>query len=497
MKRFTSLLLAILMIFSTAVFTLTSCDEEEETKKNDGGNAVVNAGEAVEGDIFAERAAISDDIPEADFGGRTFRIVGHRTDEYYIKEENRNKGDLIADAKYARNRSVEDRFNCVIDYAYQASYTDVQSWVTKTVMSGADEFDLFCSHGASAGGSVLKNIFLNWYDIPHVDFSKPWWPSSCADELTYDGKCILAVSDFNYTAVSGAMCMFFNKNLASSYDMGNLYQVALDGKWTFDYFTELTKDIYIDSDGSGDKSDADFYGFAQSHAWQIGVSAWLWAFDNPTMAKDSDGVPQIAVKTDKINNIVNELYDYLFNSNGVHYRRDNEAGQGMDLFLNKQTIFAMGNVGSPTGEGLRNFEDEYGMLPLPKWDENQHGYYTMASGEHTVLAVPKTVKDTEFVGTVVEALSAESYKQVIPTLYEIALKTRYLRDNESKEVLDMLIEGRTYDFGYIYGGFQGFGFMLGAMFEKGSNNFESYYASKYPNARIHYKKIIKVFDKMS
>ena len=38
--------------------------------------------------------------------------------------------------------------------------------------------------------------------------------------------------------------------------------------------------------------------------------------------------------------------------------------------------------------------------------------------------------------------------------------------------------------------------MLGAMFEAGNNNFESYYQKKYNNARVHYKKIIKVFDKM-
>ena len=496
MKRFISLLLALLMIFSTVAFTLTSCGEEENEEKKTETDTPVISGSAEEGDIFAERAAISDELPEADFGGRKFRIAGHRTDEYFIEEDNRNKGDLIADAKYARNKSVEYRFNFEIEVAYKAIYYDVQSWVAKTVMSGADEFDLFCSHGASAGGTVLKNVFLNWYDIPHIDFSKPWWSSSCANELTYDGKCILAISDFNYTAISGAEAMFFNKNLAAAYDMGDLYQVVLDGKWTFDYFTELTKDIYIDEDGSGDKSDGDFYGFAQSHAYQCAISTWLWAFDNPTVTKNEEGVPTISVKTDKINNIVTSLYDYLFNSNGVHYRTDNEAGQGMDLFLNKKAIFSMGGIGSPTGSGLRNFEDEYGMLPLPKWDENQAKYYTMTPGEHTVLAVPKTVKDTEFVGTVMEALSAESYKQVVPTLYEIALKTRYLRDDESKEVLDIVIDGRMYDFGYIYGGFEGFGFMLGAMFESGNSNFESYYQKKYGNARIHYKKIVKVFDKL-
>ena len=495
MKRIIALFLALLMIFSTAAFTLTSCGEEEKTDDKNDESVTANT-PTEEGDIFAERAAISDELGEYDFGGRKFRIASHNPKEFMVDEEDRNKGNLITDAKYARNVMVENRFNFEMEVAYSGTYSEVVSWVTKTVMSGVDEFDLFDSHSASAGGAVLKNVFLNWYDIPNIDFSKPWWSSSCANELTYDGKCILAVSDFNYGALSGSYCMFFNKNLATAYDLGNLYEVVLDGKWTFDYFYNLIKDIYIDSDGSGDKSDGDFYGFSQGHWYSCDISPWTWAFDNPIMTKNEDGVPTISVKTDKINNIITSIYDMVYNTQGVHYRPDNDKPQGMDLFYSKQAIFSLATIGSPTGEKLRNFEDEYGMLPIPKWDENQQKYLTMACGEHTILAVPKTVKDTEFVGTVVEALSAESYKQVTPTLYEIALKTRYLRDNESKEVLDLVIDGRVYDFGYIYDNFQGFGFMLGTILASHSNNFESYYAKNYGNARIHFKKIIKVFDKL-
>ncbi|MBE6650508.1 MAG: hypothetical protein E7613_04260 [Ruminococcaceae bacterium] len=495
MKRTLSLLLVFALLLSVLVMAV-SCGSNEEEKKTSDKKTSGTVTPAGEGDIFAERAAIADELPENDFGGRKFRIAGHRTDEYFIKEEDRNKGNLIADAKYSRNKSVEDRFNCEIEVAYQAIYYDVQSWVEKNVLSGADEFDLFCSHSASAGTTVLKNIFLNWYDIPHIDFSKPWWAASCATDLTYDGKCILAISDFNYTATSGATCLVFNKNLANSYDMGNLYEIVLNGDWTFDYFYNLVKDIYIDQDGSGDKSDGDFFGFAQSYSYGCGINPWLWAFDNPTVTKNEEGIPTLSVKTDKINNIVKSIYDMVFNTTGVHYVHNNEDRQGMDLFLAKQAVFSIASIGSPTGEGLRNFEDEYGLLPLPKWDENQTNYYTMSPGEHTVLAVPKTVKDVEFVGTVIEALSAESYKQVTPTLYEIALKTRYLRDNESKEILDIIIDGRMYEFGYLYDGFQGFAFMLSGMFGQNNNNFESYYAKKYGNARIHFKKVVKVFDKM-
>ena len=491
MKRLLSFLLVVVMLFTTLAFTLTSCGEETtECKKPNPKPAPAPS----EGDIFAERAAVDDELPDYDFGGRSFRVVSHHKSDIAPDPEKINQGNLITDAIAKRNQIVEDRFNVNIEVVYNARYDDVASWVTKTILSGADEFDLFSSHCASAGGIVLKNVFLNWYDIPNVDFSKPWWPDSNATDLTYDGKCILAVSDLNYCAVSGAYCMLFNKNLANSYDMGNLYEVVKNGDWTFDYFMNLVKDVYVDSDGDGNKSAGDFYGFQQHYSYGCAINSWLWAFDNPTVKKDEEGVPVVAVKTDKINQICATLHDMVYNTTGIYYDHRNTSEP--NLFMDKKAIFTISTIGSPTGEGLRNFEDEYGLLPMPKWDEHQKDYHTMASGEHGVLAVPKTVKDTEFVGTIVEALSAESYKQVVPTLYEIALKTRYLRDNESKEVLDMINEGRTYEFGYIYGAFDGFGFMLSAIFDQTSPNFESYYAKRYKGVRLHFKQITKIFDKL-
>ena len=97
MKRIISALLVLAMLLSMVLMAV-SCGKEEK-KEAAKPSTSTNAGPAVEGDIFAERAAISDDLPEADFGGRKFRIAGHRTDEYFIEEEDRNKGNLITDAK--------------------------------------------------------------------------------------------------------------------------------------------------------------------------------------------------------------------------------------------------------------------------------------------------------------------------------------------------------------------------------------------------------------
>jgi hypothetical protein len=112
------------------------------------------------------------------------------------------------------------------------------------------------------------------------------------------------------------------------------------------------------------------------------------------------------------------------------------------------------------------------------------------------MAIPKTLRDTEFVGRVVEALSAESWKTVTPTLYETALKTRYLRDDESKEIMDTVIENTVFDFGTVYDNWKGFSFMLEFMMNAGNSNFRSYYAGRYPNARTQIKKTVKAFDKI-
>ncbi len=491
MKRIISLILAILMLLGTCTL-LFSCDKEEKKENNKVNSEGVTVDD---GSIFYERSLVSDGLPDVDYGGRKFRVITHRDTEIVIPEDERNKGDLIKDAVFARNERVESRFNVDVEIVYSATFTEVCDYATKTVLAANDEFDLMMGMAVATGALVQKKIFHNWYDIEHVDFSKPWWSYSCATDLTYDGKCPVAVSDLNYTSIASTYCMVFNKNLAAAYELGDIYGIVLDGKWTFDKLHEMVKDIYVD-DGNDRRDENDFYGL--SHGNGSCVCTYLWAFDNPVCKKNEEGVPQIAIKTDKINNIVTDLYDMLYNTNGVYFDPDksNEKSIADEIFYAKKSIFTTCSLGTPLNEKLRNFEDDYGIIPYPKYDEKQEKYMTMADGYHTVLAVPKTVRDTEFVGTIVEALSAESWKTLTPTLYEIALKTRYLRDSESKEIMDLIVEGRTFDFGYIYDNWQGLSFTLQRMMGTGNSNFESYYSSHYSSARTHYKMIVKSFDKM-
>ncbi len=497
MKRFLSLFLALLMIFSSCTLLFSCKDDKEDEKKDDGKK---NEEELVDdGSIFYERSIVDDGLDDYDYGGKTFRVASltYSAESYVVPEEKLNQGDLLIDAKHERTQKVADRFNVNFEVVYSGAYGELDDYVSKTVLAATDEFDLMDGMVMSMGGLVVKNLFLNWYDIEHIDFSRPWWYESNATELTYNDKAVIAISHLNYSAVSGSICFFFNKDMAEAYDLGDLYGVVLDGDWTFDYFTNLIKDIYSD-DGNDVRDTNDTYGMTQGTGTSI--NSYLWAFDNPVCKKNADGVPEVSVMTDKIDGIVNAVYDFCFNTNGVYCDPEGETGGYVeyvsDMFYGKKSIFMQGSLGNATSEDMRNFDADYGILPLPKWDENQQDYHTMVGGGHSALAVPKTVQDTEFVGRIVEALSAESWKLVTPTLYETALKTRYLRDSESKEVMDIIIEGTQFDFGTVYDNWQGFAFMLQFMMAADNKNFRSYYATKQHNAKAQVKKTIKAFDKL-
>ncbi len=490
--------MALVMIFSS-MSLLFSCKKEEVAEEN---NKTDNKGEAMadDGSIFYERAQVDDGLDDHDYEGRKFRVacINYAEENWVVPEEKRNQGDLLVDAKFERTEKIKNRFNVDFEVVYSGTYGEVDDYVSKTILSSTDEFDLMEGMVMSMGNLVIKNLFLNWYDLEHIDFSRPWWYESNSTELTYDNKAIIAISHLNYSAVGGSQALFFNKDMAQNYDLGDLYGVVLAGDWTWDYFTELIKDIYLD-DGNDTRDTNDTYGMAQGTG--TAINAYLWGFDNSVAKKNADGIPEVSVQTDKIDAIVNAIYDFCFNTNGVYCDPAGQQGGYVqyvdDMFYSGRSIFKQGSLATVTDEKMRNFEPEYGILPLPKWDENQAEYKTMVGGAHTAMAIPKTAKDTEFIGRIVEAMSAESWKTVTPTLYETALKTRYLRDSESKEIMDIIIENTQFDFGTVYDNWKGFAFMLQFMMEGGNNNFRSYYTSRQANAKAQIKKTLKAFDKLS
>jgi hypothetical protein len=84
---------------------------------------------------------------------------------------------------------------------------------------------------------------------------------------------------------------------------------------------------------------------------------------------------------------------------------------------------------------------------MPKYDQAQENYRTMTNLWHTsALCIPRvtSVSDAE-VGLVLDAMSFLSYVDVEPMFAETYLENRYIRDEDSAEMINIVLGSMYYD----------------------------------------------------
>jgi hypothetical protein len=101
---------------------------------------------------------------------------------------------------------------------------------------------------------------------------------------------------------------------------------------------------------------------------------------------------------------------------------------------------------------MRESTVNYGVLPLPKYDEEQSDYYTGFGNAASALAICSNLDSyrAAMTSAVLELLSAESYKQVIPVYYGTVLQGQYSREQSDAEMYNIILDSFVFSFGFAY-----------------------------------------------
>lgn len=442
-KRLFSILLSAIMLASV------SCGAE-------AGNTVTTASvpSAETSDTTAEdvqegpasRDSVPSSIsPDVSFSGETVTVLtrdGERyINEFYIEEET---GDIMNDTVYQRNSKVMDQLGIDIaiisrpgDYG---AHTKFANDVIKAVMAGDTAYDVISYYAYAMPIIAQQNVLYNLYDLEYLDLSKPWWHQKYIENAEVYGKLYSIAGDIALTTISFRYALFFNKALKTDYyEDTDLYQMVLDGKWTQEALINLTKDTYSDLNGNGKVDEEDFFGLDLNGAldpFPVGGNI------NYTM-KTEDGGYVWDLFNEHNSTLIERFYDAYNNNPGIYFVDKTEETR----FINGNSIF-FPNWMFYT-EKLRDMKDDYGILPMPKFDENQEQYLSLANDNFSLVAVPTICRNPGLVGAFLELMAEYSYKSVTPTYYEIAMKGKYLRDNQSCQMFDIIIDGAWYDFANI------------------------------------------------
>ena len=179
------------------------------------------------------------------------------------------------------------------------------------------------------------------------------------------------------------------------------------------------------------------------------------------------------------------------------YNRSCISVPGGLLFSMLSFSFASCSEQAPSGaiSYLADFGHDYGIIPYPKYDEAQAAYKSMVDGSHSAMAVGKDAQDLDFIGILTEAYCAESYKKVLPAYYDVCLKQRYASSPKDAEMMDLCVNARVFDPGYVYDNWNGVAFYFQELLRAAQfQDITSYYKSREKAATKYYEKVLKLFD---
>ena len=470
MKRRIALLLAVLLLASAA-----SCGTTEALSEGTDTQAQTS-GEVTTADKF------NDNLPDLKFDGRaiTFGVSEQSIGDITAEEEN---GDVVNDAIVARNRAVEERFDVKIE-TYMVS-TDMYKWyeaLTTSVLAGDGVCDIAGHYAYYTYKAAQEGIYQDWNTVKYIDQSQPWWISNINDSATINGKLYAITGYLGMSLMDYTTAMFFNTRLLNEYGYKaeDLYKLVYDGKWTFDKFSGIIKDMYADLNGNNEVDDDDFFGYATKSPNALDI--WQEAFNIPISSRTKDGKLELDVVSEKRLSALERINSFYKTNSGarlltnpsattswIWYEHFNFAS-GRQTFV--PSIFMAANA------LYREMNDNCGIVPLPKWDEEQDNYYSNLCDRYYIWGIPMTVTDTDFVGLIAEAMACETLKSVYPAYYDVALKDKFSNDPDTANMVDLVSSGVLFDMSYMFGEYLEFApYMFRQCIEAGSNDLASKYAA--------------------
>ena len=449
---------SVLVLLLIACVLFTACETAPQNSEPDQTSAESS-------EISAEESVPenNDVVPEVrKLEGRTINVLctdwasniieGYTGEIIYSTEENSSAVDV---AKKAVIDWVEAEYDVIIDGEFDTNVT-ILNTVNQMVTSGTYTYDVIFTHASNLTSLTMNGLLTNLSAVPTFHFENSWWDQNAVKDLTIGGRLYFVCGDINTYDNLGTWAVLFNKNLKQKLSIEeDFYQTVKDKEWTFDHFIELCKGITHDSNGDGTINEFDTWAFGTEtyNIYAQNVAGGLMIAE-----KDEADLPYLTVEkqSELTYNMLQKTVDF-YNSSDVLVANGGKFTKYSNPW--EETVFKAFREGRELFyecgmihvASFRSMEDDFGILPIPMTREGQEEYHTTVSTSNaSFMAIPYGTPDVEDLALVLEAISMKSKELVTPEFYEIQLKYRDFRDDESGEMLDLIFSSRSFDLGGMF-----------------------------------------------
>ena len=442
---------SFLLVTAMLAASFTSCSESEVNEESTADTSSSSVSKSTSEETAEEEIpvdsleAVVKNLPNADYEGYTFTSYNTNwiNETLFMRQspDDELTGEPINDALWERDRAVEDKYNITLDYVVFAPGASLYNEAEKGILSGDDSIGLIYGNMAGESPSFLKNkLTIDMNTIPAIDLTQPYWSQHNKD-IEIAGKLMFATGDITCRYAGAPYLMLFNKQLIVDHGYQYPYDDVRAGTWTFDKLSSMVEETYQDT---GKATNDDFYGFI----FEINKGyAFYNSFGYKAVDLDENNEPVLNVASENHINAIQKITQFAINPNNYI---TTYAYEETEMFKRNQSIFV--DQTACNLSLLTDMEADFGILPLPKENEEQADYYSFCNNGCAIgVQIPKTVQNLDRTGMIVNALAAASRVSSMKAQYEVTLQYRQTRDEDSVEMLKLASEAARYDYTVVYG----------------------------------------------
>lgn len=436
-KRIVSLMLILLMALSF----LLSCKEETD---------VITSSTTKE-----EKIPYLEKLGSRNFNNEEFVILDandYPSMHINIPSDEGYTTDTINNAIYDRDKRIESLYNVKIKYVQITNAAKGITAFTNSFSAGEQEYDTIIS---TASGGRIDMLATNGYladlcSIPTLDLKADWWSSLMYENIRLNDCMYFTTGDIAASVYDAPFAIFSNNKLLADYGVtADLFKVVSEGKWTLDYMASLVKDVSKDLDNDSImNADVDLFSTIcqgsrlTSNGWLVGAGYSMSDIEN-------DNTIVVQGANDRMLSIIGKLKTIIVPAT---YNKPNDVID--KTFKDNRAVFLCHLMESAKMR-LTDMDNNFSILPMPKYDENQKDYRSLVNGwVDCYIGVPGYVSDdaeyAKKVGFLLEAMAYSSYETVRPKVYDIVYKGRTVRDEGSARMLDIIYNSLYLDFNSLY-----------------------------------------------
>lgn len=461
MKKLIALLIAVLLL---GTFLVACGDDDNETSSQAASSQAQESSAEETEDESSEQQESSEEqlgLPDT-FWGTTLVMLVNKTRKYMEYEfwYNEETEDLVASAVVDRTNKIKEDYGIEIQMQYIDALGGTIQEVEKAISANLP-LDLVAD-----GAKYLAPSSLNgwYYDLieeneqyNYLQLDASWWDQPTIRDLSFGGKLFFLTGDICIADDYSTWGLFFNKGLIEDYGLESPYTLVKENKWTIDTVHEMAKKVNLKHGEtmSYEPSVGDIWGMvAQSYDGLM----FMAGCRQTMVTKDNDDFPIIRIKEEQNENAWNKVFDLLTDMDYIGVAdffgsyNSGVYGKELEIFVNGNALFMPNALSVLDDEKFVNTEVDYGLVPMPKYSENQDEYSSSVTYYWLkVVAIPlSNIEKVDCAMFALEALAYYGQKMVTPKFYQQVLKGQKVKDEESEEMLDLIFRNRTYDMAGVY-----------------------------------------------